>query len=142
MGATALFLWSAGWPNSGVSRNSLLYLPLFCQRPAPQDGSPCQPVWKPLVCREGNGRLCPLLGCLSLPTKQMNMGSSHQGPTQTKGVSKLLSSGESRVASFQGLVWVAQKPEVVGRIASGNHPRVTQSAAAALLGIAECNALL
>src|SRR6266851_5689740 len=42
--------------------DSFISLSLLCQRPAPQDGPPCQPERKPLLVRESNDCLCLSLG--------------------------------------------------------------------------------
>src|SRR3990172_4864662 len=55
-------------------RNPLLSLSLLAQHPTPQDSSPRQPEREPLLARERNHCLCPLLGYLPCPADLMEPG--------------------------------------------------------------------
>ncbi len=104
--------------------DSLLSLPLHGQRPAPQDRSPRQPVWKPLLAHERNLRLCPFLDCLPLSAVLMEHARPVQGKCQGKGVSQLPGQGERLVASLEGSVWIAKVPQGQGWLGEARHPNV------------------
>jgi hypothetical protein len=75
----------------------------------------------------------------------MEHGGKIQGMCQAMGVSQLPGQGERFVAPFQGLGWIAQKPQCPSRIDPANHPgirRDTGDPRIMLLGVVQGNPLL
>jgi hypothetical protein len=95
---------------------------------------------------EGYSCFCLLLGRTPFPAKLMEPCRKNQGKPQVEWIRKLLSQGERRVTSLQGLIRIAQKPQRPGRIAEARHPgvcpSVEKSQETVLVQIVERTALL
>ena len=75
----------------------------------------------------------------------MEPGSKGQGSRQAEGVRQFLGQGERFVASLQGLVRIAKRPQNQGCNGQAGHPRVkaiAEGMGTVLLRIIEGNALL
>ena len=122
-------------------RNPLRALPLLGQRPAPENGAPRAPEWKPLLGGEGDCGRCPLLRGRSFPAQLMEPGSKGEA----KGVRQLLGEGEGFADYPQGLARIAKIPQRLGPKGEAVHPGVIaiqKGVGAMLLGIVEGHALL
>src|SRR5262245_19215354 len=125
-------------------RDPSLPLALLDQRPAPQDRCLCQPEGKPLLARQHERFLSPLVGHVRLPTTLMDIGSKDQGSSQTEGMRQLAGQGQRLLAPLQGLVGIAKVPQYSGETGEAKHPEVVpgEDMGAVRLGIVEGDALL
>ena len=64
--------------------------------------------------RERDLHLGPLLGCLPLTTKLVELGSKVQGASHTMRVRKLLPEDERLMNALQGLVRIAKQSQGTG----------------------------
>src|SRR3972149_1729010 len=105
-------------------RNRFFLLSLPGERPAPQDRPPRQEERNPMLRRDRNGCLGPLLGCLPFPTQLVEPGSKHWGEGQAHRLRQLPSQDQCFVDSLQSLVRIAQMPQRLGRKAEAGRPRI------------------
>src|SRR5262245_31082877 len=104
-----------------------------------------RPDRKPLVDREGTGRLGPLLGCLHLPSEPVTLSRKIQGIGQTKGVRLLLGQGDRLLAPLEGLIRIAKEPQHMRCTGEARHPEVLtikRGMGAMLLRVIESDTLL
>ena len=69
-----------------ICGDPLCGLSLRCERPAPHNGPPSHPEWKPLLRRQGQLRLGTLLGGGPFTAEQMEHGRIEQGNHLTEGM--------------------------------------------------------
>src|SRR5262249_43407721 len=110
-------------------RNPSFPLPLYCQRPAPQDLLLRQPLRKTVLTRHGHGRLGLRLRGWPLAAKLMDPGYPVYGACEGKRMSQLLGQPQCLLLMAQCLVRIAPHPESPGRIALAAPPRVVPTIA-------------
>ena len=88
-------------------------------RPAPilEDRPSRSKERNPLLGREGDGGLGPLVRQAPFAAELRDPGCQEQGKSQAEGVRQLRGQPQGLVAPLQGLLWIAQPPQVRGAIA-------------------------
>jgi hypothetical protein len=92
------------------------------QSPAAKEREPGHEGGKPLLGGEGECFFCRLLGARPLPPELMNQDREEQSPHQTIRVRQLPGEAYRFVAPPQGLVGIAQHPEVPYGKAAARYP--------------------
>src|SRR5262245_43555086 len=91
--------------------NAFCLLPLFDQRPSPDEGSPCDQIRKTLGAGKRNDCLSSFLGFRAFSAQAVERSSELQGKSLAERMSKLMSQHQRFLTPFKRLVGIAKVPQ-------------------------------